>query len=114
MNKISILFTAKDAKKYVEIWRDSYAVSVLKIIDDIFHDVSPSELRREHQLADVKMDEVWDYVLDDSSVHSIDVNSTAGQEAIEMALDVMDESGEKDKSLNALLGPLLSSCDKPM
>ncbi len=49
-----------------------------------------------------------------SSFHSIDVNSTAGQEAIEMAMDVMDESGEKDKSLNALLGPLLSSCDKPM
>ncbi len=114
MNKISILFTAKDVKKYVEIWRDSHAVSVLKIIDDIFHDVSPDEVRKEHQLADVEMDEIWDDVLNDSSLHSIDVNSTAGQEAIEMAMDVMDESGEKDKSLNALLGPLLSSCDKPM
>eukprot|EP00794_Sanderia_malayensis_P001819 gene1819-2042_t len=67
----------------------------------------------EHQLTDVEMDEVWNDVLNDSSLHSIDVNSTAGQEAIEMAMDVMDESGKKDDSLNTLLGPLLSSCGKP-
>ena len=114
VNNICILFTICDVKKYVEIWRDCYAVSVLKIIDEIFHDVLAEELNGDDQLEDVEMSDVWEDLLNDSSLNSIDINSTAGQEAIGMALDAMDESGKQDRILNALLGPLISSCDKSM
>lgn len=84
------IFTLQDILEFVEVWRNHYAVGILKAIKDVFQDIDidlPS-LEEQLELNDTELSE-WNDIRDDSSLlHFFDTQD----------LDGIESSMDTDKS----------------
>ena len=71
VNNCNVIFTVKNVSQVVEIWRDKYAIAVIKILHDIFGDIDLSTDLPTHEDESVdeyySMNSDWGQLRDDSS-----------------------------------------------
>lgn len=73
VNNCNVIFTVKNVSEVVEIWRDKYAIAVIKILHNIFGDIDLSTDLQSHEDESVdehySMNSDWGQLRDDSSLN---------------------------------------------
>ena len=104
------LFTLSEILKHVEIWRHTHAVSVLNILNDVFEDIDTVA-----KLNDLSMrssnknliEEDWEEMKEDSELYNTLGSTVLGE--ISQMMERLDDSGEHQKNLSAIIEPLAQS-----
>ena len=100
------LFSVADIRNCVEIWRTEHAREVLKVLREIFQDISDLEIEENDEFTnESELGAEWEDVRDDSEIYLL--NDTNDISQISKAMSEMDESAHSlmdcsDTKLNAI------------